>query len=98
MSFNILGSLQRVAASFAALSSLLPLVGTLVQEAETLFPNAGSGAEKLAWVQKTIQTFLTLGGTLVSDVEAIIPRITVMINEIVAAWKNPVPPITPPTP
>lgn len=98
MSFNILSSLQKVAASFAALNSLLPLVGTLVQEAESLFPAASSGAEKLAWVQHTIQNFLAIGGTAIADIEALIPKITIVINEIVTAWKHPPPVVTPPAP
>ena len=51
MAFNLLSGLQKASALFSAVSTLvnLPVLGTLVSEAESLFPNANSGAQKLAW-------------------------------------------------
>ena len=97
---NIIAGLQRGLAVFSVLSGLPQLLGTLIQEAETLFPNAKSGAEKLAWVQKMVTSFLTFGGSALTDIEALLPTITLLINNIVAAAKGAAPPpvVAPPAP
>jgi hypothetical protein len=89
---NLLAGLQKAGAVLAILQGLPPLLASLVGQAEALFPNAKSGATKLAWVQTTVKDFLTFAGVAVSDVEAVIPAITLMINNLVAAAKSSVPP------
>lgn len=99
MSFNISVGLQRGAAILGALNSLLPVIGALVQSAETLFPQAGAGAQKLAHVTDIIKNVLTLGGTAIADVEAILPAVQSSITTIVSAAKGPLPSAPPsPTP
>lgn len=100
---NILAGLSRAAGVIGALQGLVPLLGSLVQEAESLFPNTGNptGATKLAWVQGIVKNTLAFAGQAVADVEAFIPQITATINAIVAAAKAPAqtastPPAAPP--
>jgi hypothetical protein len=96
MAFNLLSGLQKASALFSAVSTLvnLPVLGTLVSEAESLFPNANSGAQKLAWVKKVVSNILSTGGTLLSDVEQALPAIEAQIEVIVAAAKGRLP-VTP---
>lgn len=90
MSFNLLSGLNKAANLFNAVSTLisLPVLGTLVSEAEALFPNAGSGATKLAWVKKVVTNILSVGGTLVQDIATALPAIEAQIEVIVAAAKG----------
>lgn len=96
MSFNLLSGLNKAANLFNAVSTLisLPVLGTLVSEAEALFPNAGSGATKLAWVKKVVTNILSVGGTLVEDIATALPAVEAQIEVIVAAAKGNKPPAT----
>ena len=95
---NILQGLQRGAAIIGALNGLTPILGALITSAEKLFPNAGSGAQKLEYVQTVVKDVLTFGGAVVADVEAVLPAITTVINNIVAAANGPLPLVPPPAP
>lgn len=96
---NLLNGLQRGSLIIGALNGLVPVLGALINSAESLFPNPGSGVQKLTYVQGVIKDVLTFGGNAIADVEQILPAITSVINNIVAAAKGPLPsnPIPPPT-
>lgn len=98
---NILTGLGRAAAVFGALNQLTPILGAVMQQAENLFPQPGSGAQKLQHVLDFMRSVLTIGGTAISDVEAVVPVLTVAINNVVAAAKGQAqiqPPAPPPAP
>ena len=99
MSLNITAGIAKAAGIVAALQNLLPIIGQVVDAAEGLFPNAGSGATKLAWAENFIKGVLTKAGQAVADVESLAPLVTGAINSVVAAAKAPVAaPVVTPTP
>lgn len=85
---NILAGISRGAAVLGSLQSLLPLVGALVQSAESLFPASGAGAQKFAHVLDVVKNTLTLAGTAVTEVEAQAPAIGAAIEAVVSAAKG----------
>lgn len=89
---NFLAGLQRGAALISALQGLLPVMGALVKSAESLFPNPGSGAQKLDYVMTVVKDVLAFGGAAINDVEAVVPTIVATVNNIVAVAKGAVPP------
>lgn len=96
---NFLAGLQRGAALVGAIQSLLPIMGALVKSAESVFPNPGSGPQKLDYVLTIVKDVLAFGGAAISDVESVVPAITSAVNSIVAAAKdNPLPAPTPAPP
>lgn len=90
MSLNIMAGLQRGAAVLGALQGLVPVMGALVNQAESLFPTAGAGATKLAWVQGILNDVLTFSGVAIQDVASLSGTLMAVINNVVAAAKTPV--------
>ena len=98
MSLNIAQGIARAAGIIGALQGLLPVIGQVVDSAEALFPHAGAGAQKLDWAVTFLKGALTKAGNIVTDVEALVPLLTGVINNVVAAAKTPAVPVIAPAP
>ena len=79
MSLNIAQGIARAAGIIGALQGL-PVIGRVVDSAEALFPHAGAGAQKLDWAVSCLKGALTKAGNIVTDVEALVPLLTGVIN------------------
>lgn len=66
---------------------LLPLITQLVAAAEDLFPQAGSGAHKLAVVKGALETAYTTGTEAEGSFEQVWPAINNVVTNIVAGAK-----------
>ena len=75
---NFLGSLVQ---------SLPPLLTTLATTAETLVPNAKSGAQKLNYVTTTASLWLQNVGVTAMAATALMPILEQTVNALIAAAK-----------
>lgn len=66
---------------------LLPLIEQIVQAAEDLFPQQGTGVHKLAVVKGALETAYTTGNQVEGSFEQVWPTINNVVSNIVAAKK-----------
>ena len=86
MNFN--AGLNAVGGFFQAIfGNLPPLLAALAETAETVFPNAKSGAQKLDFVVNATTAYLGKIGIGLAAAEGLVPILTQAINNIVAAAK-----------
>lgn len=80
------------------LAAILPMLGQFVGQAEQLFPNGGSGADKLRIVREWLEAAATSVGATTDSIASIWPMLSAAIATIVSAlhlsglFKKPVPP------
>lgn len=66
---------------------LLPLVAQLVQQAEAVFPEQGSGAHKLELVRSTLEAAYTTANTTETAFHQVWPALNGAISATVAGYK-----------
>lgn len=66
---------------------LLPMIEQLVAQAEALFPQSGTGAQKLDVVKTAIGSAYTVASGAEGAFEEVWPTINGVVNSIVAAKK-----------
>ena len=85
---NIQNGLRASTGVLNVLGGLPPLLGALVEEAEISMPEADSG-KKLDWVEGVVRKVLIYSGNSPSDIDAVMPTVTIMVNAIIAGSKGP---------
>jgi hypothetical protein len=68
--------------------SLLPIIHEAIDQIETLFPQGGNGATKLAMVQSVIEKAMKVTDTGGAVFSAIWPTVAGLIGDIVAMKKK----------